>query len=68
MSNITTQELDMIENVRTPEQWDAACDTVKANRGGRYPDDWWPRVKLTGLMDKVMARYGETSELKVTRL
>ena len=64
--NLTSEELETLEACQTPKDWEKACDQIKAGRGGiEYPDDWWAKVKLSGLMDRVMGRWGEDSELKV---
>lgn len=63
--NITDTELAMLEAVTTDDEWNQACDAIKRARGGAYPPDWWAKVKLSGLMDRVMARFGETSDLRV---
>lgn len=56
--NLTDQEMLLLENVKTEAEWNAACDQIKGARKGQYPADWWPRVKLSGLMDRVAARFG----------
>ena len=61
--NITDEELEMLENCHSSEDWNAACDKIKKARKGQYPPDWWPRVKMSGMMDRVMARFGADSEL-----
>jgi hypothetical protein len=33
-----------------------------------YPDDWWDKVKLSGMMDRIMDRWGADSDLTVTRV
>ena len=63
MENITDQEIEMLKTCKTEEDWNKACDTVKRARGGRYPNDWFHKVVLSGLMDQIM---GEgASEIKV---
>ena len=65
MKPITPEELKSLEDCRTPVEWAAACDAIKQAREGLYPDDWWAKVKMSGMMDRIMARWGEDSELKV---
>ena len=68
-TNITDEEMKLIESCQSAEDWLNATQQIKDNRGGcEYPADWWQKVKLSGLMDKVMARWGRSSELKVTKL
>ncbi len=66
--NITDEELQEIETIQTAEAWVAFCDKFKAARGGAYPPDWWQKVKLSGLMDRTFARFGATTEIKVSNL
>ena len=64
MNNITTEELQRLEDCKSAQDWSDACDAVKEARNGQYPPDWWDKVKLSGMMDRIMARWGEDSELK----
>ena len=57
--------MKLLESVQTARQWREACDKVKNRRGGRYPDDWWPRMKLSGKMDQIFARFGGSTEIKI---
>jgi len=63
---ITKEELESLEACQTGQDWSDACDAVKEARNGLYPSDWWDKVKLSGMMDRVMARWGEDSELKIS--
>ena len=63
---ITQAELEMLEACQTGDEWDDTCTVIKRAHGGNYPSDWWAKVKLSGLMDRVLARFGETSDLKIT--
>jgi len=65
ISKITNEELKRLEACKTAKAWAAACDAIKDARDGKYPEDWWTKVKLSGMMDRVMARWGESSELKL---
>jgi len=66
--NLTEEEMGMLEACQTAEDWGNACDKIKKSRGEYYPEDWWARVKMTGMMDRVMSRWGSDSELKVEEL
>lgn len=58
MSNITDAELEKLKAAKTQGEWNAACDEIKKARGGQYPADWWAKVKLSGIMDEAVARFG----------
>lgn len=64
-SNLTDEEMQMFEEVQTQAEWRAACTKVKDVRDGLYPDDWWPRMRLTGKMDEIISRFGGSTEFKV---
>ncbi len=51
------QVVDLMESSQTSEQWSDNCDAVKAACGG-YPDFWWQEIILSGLGDRVAARWG----------
>ena len=64
--NITESELQILEACQSKSDWGDACKRIKGFRDGAYPDDWWARVKLTGMMDRIMARWGSDSELRIS--
>ncbi len=66
MNNITNEELSMLECCQSAQEWREACDKIKSVRGQDYPDDWWGKVKLTGMMDRILGRWGDDSELKIS--
>jgi len=61
---ITEEELQRLEDCQSAQDWADACDAVKEARDGQYPDDWWDKVKLSGMMDRILGRWGENSELR----
>ena len=64
--NITDQELESLNACKNEADWSKACTAIKDARGGHaYPPDWWKRVKLSGLMDRIFARWGSDSDLKM---
>ena len=65
MYKITDRELRMLEACQTEKDWSVVCNSIKAARGNEYPDDWWEKVKMSGMMDRIMARWGADSELKM---
>jgi len=64
--DLTKEEMAAVEKVETAEQWKAFTEAVKDARGGRYPDDWYRMILQSGLADRILARFGASSELKVT--
>ena len=65
MTPMTAEELARAEGVQTAEQWKAFTESVKDARKGAYPSDWWQLMKVSGYMDRILARFGESSELKL---
>ena len=67
IAKITDEELKRLEDCKTAKDWNEACDAIKNARGGQmYPDDWWEKVKESGMMDRSMARWGENSDIKIS--
>ena len=64
--NITEEELESLEACQSAQDWSKACKKIKEVRSQAYPDDWWNKVKLTGMMDRILARWGDDSEIKVS--
>ena len=63
---LTDEELTMLEACQSEEDWSKACKAIKGARNQMYPSDWWDKVKMSGMMDKIMSRWGADSSLKLT--
>ena len=58
-TDITEDEIALLEECQTEEDWNFACDVVKQNRGGHvYPPDWFDKVRQSGMMARILARWG----------
>ena len=64
MSNITSEEIQSLEAATTAQQWNDATDKIKAAHGG-YPSDWFAKVSLSGLGDRVASRFNQSYEVKI---
>jgi hypothetical protein len=64
--NITDKELERLENCKSAKDWSEACDAIKGARGQMYPDDWWDKVKQSGMMDRILARWGGDSQIRLS--
>ena len=62
------EQIRMIEACETAQQWRDACDEIKASTPSKvcYPDDWFTKVVESGLMDRITARWGGSSNLSIT--
>lgn len=65
MKPITEAELNSLKATKNEREWNAACDAIKKARNGSYPDDWWPKVKLTGLMDAIFASWDKPGDPEI---
>ena len=65
---ITPEQMQSLEDCQSASDWSKACDAIKAasESGICYPENWWEKVVQSGLMDRVMSRWGESSEISVT--
>lgn len=48
--NLTEDEMNILRSTKSEDEWNNACDQVKKARGGRYPDDWYVKVILSGFL------------------
>lgn len=64
-ANITDEEIQALEGVQSMDEWNTLCKDIQKRRDGAFPPDWWAKVKLSGLMDRVTARFGGSSELRI---
>ena len=65
MDRITDKELRMLDECQSEKDWGKACNIIKTARGNEYPDDWWDTVKQSGMMDRILSRWGASSKLSV---
>lgn len=49
--NLTEIELEKLKNSKSATEWDSICDAVKQIRGGQYPQDWFAKVVLSGVIN-----------------
>ena len=57
--------IDTMEDSQSAEDWNANADKVKEACNG-YPDFWWASIIKSGRADRIMARWGGSSQLSVT--
>jgi hypothetical protein len=53
--NLTSAE--RFNTATTEDEWNAACDDIKAARGGQYPPDWYSVVIRGGILDRAQVRF-----------
>ncbi len=63
---MSKQEVIMLmETSTSAQEWNDNCDKVKAACDG-YPDFWWETMITSGVADRILARFGESTKLKIT--
>jgi hypothetical protein len=67
MAKITDEDLGKLENTKSDVEWDAVCDAIKKKYGG-YPENWYPKVILSGFAARVAAKWGGSAEIHVVPL
>lgn len=55
----------LLESSTSAQEWNENCDKIKRACGG-YPPYWWSKVIQSGLADKILARFGESTEIKIS--
>lgn len=63
--DLTQEELRKLEDCRSEEEWNTTCDAIKTVREDAYPPDWWEVVKLSGMMARIVARWGGDDEIHI---
>jgi|SaaInlV_100m_DNA_2_1039680.scaffolds.fasta_scaffold64052_1 hypothetical protein len=58
----------LMETSQSEEEWNANCDKVKAACGGGYPGFWFAAINMSGLMAKIVARWGGDDQIKIQTL
>lgn len=63
--NITDEEIKLLEASKSESDWNSACDKIKEARNGHYPPDWWPKIKMSGMMDRILNSFGADSDIHI---
>lgn len=50
MPNLSDSDLQALHGARSELEWNSVCDQVKKRHRGQYPDDWYVKVVLSGLI------------------
>lgn len=57
MSTLTPENMKTLNACQCDEDWNTAVENIKKEHGG-YPSDWYAKMLATGLMDKIVGRFG----------
>jgi len=49
-------------------EWNLVCDKVKKENNGEYPEWWFQEIILSGFGDKVMRKWGGSTEISIEPL
>lgn len=55
----------LMESSRSEQEWNDNCDAVKAEFGG-YPSWWYPTIVMSGILKRVVARWGDNGEIRIS--
>jgi len=65
---MTKEEVvQLMESSQTAEDWDTNADKVKAACNG-YPSFWFPTIVMSGLVNRVAARWGGSGGIRIGTL
>jgi hypothetical protein len=53
----------LLESSQSALEWNRNCDRVKKECGG-YPPWWYEKIIMSGLCDRVAARWGGDSKIR----
>lgn len=69
MANLQTPDgvLEHMKGATSETEWNKRCDEVKAANSG-YPSFWFATMILSGEADKVLAKFGADTKLRVFSL
>lgn len=58
---ITEAELATLEVAKTEMEWNDACLVIKKARSGAFPSDWNEKVRIGGVMNRFLQRFGSAT-------
>lgn len=62
---ITDEEISLLKACGSEEEWNSTCDKIKKARGGKYPNDWWPKIVQSGMMKSIVSKFGGSTEITI---
>lgn len=65
LDHISEEEIQSLKATTSEAEWNAACKLIKSKRNDKYPKDWFAKVLQSGLMDRIAAKWGGSSEIKI---
>lgn len=65
MPTLTDANIKALEACRSADEWNATCLDLKKEHGG-FPTDWWDKVHVGGLGERVAKGFGEKFAIRVT--
>lgn len=68
MSNLTIEDLRMLDDCSSYDEWKDATVTVKHRHGGCYPADWFNVMIKGGRANEILARFGMDTAPRMTTL
>lgn len=58
MGKITDEEIKALSEAKNDEEWATVCVAIRDAHGNKYPDDWYTKVCLTGLLARTRKSWG----------
>lgn len=58
MSTLTPENMNTLNACQSDDDWNNTVAAIKKEHGG-YPSDWYEKMLATGLMDKIVGRFGK---------
>jgi hypothetical protein len=55
----------LMESSKSEKEWNDNCDKVK-RACGDYPSFWYSSIILSGVANRTMAKFGGSTELRIT--
>lgn len=65
---MNSSEKRSLRSCQSEEEWNAACDAIKKDHGGEYPEEWYDEVILSGMADVIMSRWGGNTKIRISTL
>lgn len=54
---MTEEQIEQLRATKSESEWNDACDDVRRENGGQYPDDWFQKVMMGGVYAEARANW-----------
>ena len=56
---LTDSQVKRFEGTASEKEWNSLCDIILDSNNGKYPDNWYEKIVLSGLVDRKQQEFSK---------